>query len=260
VHRAIRKVLASARAGATVDLAREAVSMEMAVAGPIIISQCGAPNKWGKRYVRLLENETGRHFNTEEIVAFGKRAREIFETFCQQTITKRLLGDPSPILIRYLDQGIPEVSDVLGVPARVAPDLVVRSSRGLEVIDWKTGKKSPRDWLQVAVYDLYVRASEALSDDVPTHVHCAYLATNDVDPHELTTLDRMTAQEHIKDSFANMQELSDDPIINTAPADRFPARSGRHCAHCQFQKLCPHSAAGKSDEPIPASVDIDDEE
>jgi len=125
-----------------------------------------------------------------------------------------------------------------GTKIYAAPDFAYRTSGGVMVVDWKTGKPRESDGEQLLGYALYARATW----DVPLEkVECRVVYLPSLDEVEVPIhADSIRGfEERMGASIAHMQSLLDDRETNTASATSFPKTdSEKTCARCVFRRPC----------------------
>ncbi|HET6204863.1 MAG TPA: PD-(D/E)XK nuclease family protein [Planctomycetota bacterium] len=125
-----------------------------------------------------------------------------------------------------------------GRKIHAVPDLALREGDDLVLFDWKTGRPSPTDRLQLAVYALY--AGEKLGARPPrVRGVLAYLNEGRLDGGPIVEEELDAAREGIRRSLAAMGEIHFDPDARALDPEPFPM-SGypRACPRCNFRELC----------------------
>lgn len=255
VHKVIRDALEKAANGITVDAKDEIALGQIALLQGILESMDPAnhsPNISPPLPTRYLRDAMDEPFSDDEINAADARIGELAGNFFALPLVQTVLANPQMILIPFLDPPDPVLSECLGVPAYVKTDLVLKTSDGYCLIDWKTGRYKEEHRDQALVYDVYLRRSLKLQDSALTKVYCVYLSDSWTEPEPLTFTaeEREDALFRIHKGFEAMQTKSAHPVINTGHREDFPAQpSMRACRYCPFQVLCEEAATKVVNDP-----------
>lgn len=123
------------------------------------------------------------------------------------------------------------------------------------IIDWKTGKPSEADRMQLALYALYAQSKWGWNP-LETNLTAAYLYPDfHADSFTPSQIDIEAARELAKASFNEMLEL--EPVVGPAQIDNFPMTDDTwNCRWCRFQGICVgaarlESTTGLSEEESP---------
>lgn len=123
-----------------------------------------------------------------------------------------------------------------GVKVFAAPDLVFVAEGRLHVIDWKSGRRSDDDHLQVLL-SAYCLGLDHPGVELRPVLH--YLLAGDgVTPEVPNDLESFVA-ETVEPGLKAMRDLLEDPMENAPlPEGEFPRRESGLCSHCNFSRLC----------------------
>jgi superfamily I DNA/RNA helicase/RecB family exonuclease len=145
---------------------------------------------------------------------------------------------------------IPVVGD--RATLRGAIDRVERDSQGrIVVVDFKTGKRAPaggslRDDPQLGAYQLAVRHGAALADEAGSDIRegGAELVHLRIDDSSLPKVQWQPPQAPGEDG-RTAAEMQVQAAAETIRSERFVARPGPACRHCQFTRVCPAGPSGR---------------
>lgn len=252
VHRTIAKVLWGLVGGRPVDIAVEAENAMGAFVDSVLASMRGTGDK------RFLNHVFGPEFEYEELEAATRSIGAMIGNFAEFPFVKSLMADPSPIMIRYLDCDRPEISTAFGFPSWIKMDLALRQPGRFDIVEWKTGRPTAEHVLQAQIYDAFLWSSEMLQPGAVTEVHLVYLKTGHIERHVFDAADRKLAVLRAEEGYKTLASLFAAGIPACLDPARFPTRPGRHCAGCNFQGLCPDSAARRAEAATAAPLQIDD--
>lgn len=234
IHRRIRKMIAIEMAGLPRNAADEAaaacrefaLAVEMGAALPL--------EKLRKGRVKFLRQQQGHAISPVEIVRWQEHIRNCLTMWDRMDAVDELLANKAHILREFLDPTSPIFSDVLGVPAYLKTDVVLRTADRAMIYDWKTGKPSESDAKQAATYDAFIRAHFHLDDAALVEARFVYLTEGTVRDFSFE------ADERAELLWQIGEEYTDLVITDSNPSEkRFPARPNRQCTYCPFQALCP---------------------
>ncbi|MHB9149424.1 MAG: PD-(D/E)XK nuclease family protein [Thermoleophilia bacterium] len=123
-----------------------------------------------------------------------------------------------------------------GVKIFAAPDLVYVAEGRLHVIDWKSGRRSDDDDVQVLL-SAYCVGLENPDAELRPVLHYL-LADDSVTPDIPGDLEGFVA-ETVEPGLKAMRDLLQDPMENAPlPEGEFPRRESGLCSHCNFSRLC----------------------
>lgn len=141
-------------------------------------------------------------------------------------------------------KSFPVAGTLAGTPAGtkvwVQMDLARHEDEMIYLYDWKTGQIDPQELRQqLAVYGLYIQHAWPEWANLPI-VGIGYaLSQNRLLQFDLHSDALRAAQQSIKTSVAQLQELLVDPQANLAELRRFPMIDNLSvCRQCQFRELC----------------------
>jgi hypothetical protein len=127
--------------------------------------------------------------------------------------------------------------DFEGIKLFAIPDFAVFKD-GYLIYDWKTGKPSDKDVLQLSCYVLYAvykwKAHPAQVKVIP-----AYL-TQDLTPTPVEAVGVDEVKGYIRDSIEEMKSILSNVEENRADIEKCPkTESVWRCKNCKFQEICP---------------------
>ncbi len=124
-----------------------------------------------------------------------------------------------------------------GTKLYVVPDFAIRDE-GIRLYDWKTGKPSENDTLQLSCYALYAQSKwQARPHEIG--IFPVYLLEEKIALNPIETIDADTVRTFLRHSIKEMRSLlkegSDNEII---PAQCTKTEITARCARCFFQEIC----------------------
>jgi len=179
----------------------------------------------------------------EVLKEFAEKARRAVRAVSELTLYRALLAlDRSQYL--WIDPAAEKFSeetyfDVPPFQAIAAPDLVYREGETVTVLDWKTGKRSQDDPLQVAAAGVWARGRLTLPG-AKLRGAVGYLAGGEAAPFALDDALAARAEETIRRDMEEMAGFLRHREGNI-PLDEesFPRHHSRgFCRHCEFQQIC----------------------
>lgn len=157
------------------------------------------------------------------------------ENFCSLPLLERLLaiGRDNWLSVEAFDSFI-----VDSVPVYVKIDCAVRLGDEVVIIDWKSGRPSPRHADQAACYGLYAMQKWDVGLDRLRAVP-VYLLTNETVEQAIAPEQALQMQERIVSSIQAMRAMLADPTANVAREEDFPPTDDTHlCRRCNFHEIC----------------------
>lgn len=127
--------------------------------------------------------------------------------------------------------------DFQGVKVFAVPDFALRSN-GYSLYDWKTGKPSENDLMQLSCYVLYAMAKWNASADA-IKIIPVYLADTSVSlvPKAPKPLDEV--RNYIQKGIEDMRACLSNEAENKADIVNFPrTEEAWRCRNCKFQEIC----------------------
>ena len=127
--------------------------------------------------------------------------------------------------------------DFEGVKTFAVPDFAVRDKEYI-LYDWKTGKFSQKDVLQLSCYILYaVNKWEVPVDSVK--IVPAYLGEERLSLKAISAVDIDSVKEYIRDSVNQMKAVLIDVSKNQADIEKcYKTEDCWKCKKCRFQEIC----------------------
>lgn len=226
VHRAAKRGLDAARGGRRVATARLVDGAAREARGRVRAAEDGVEP--------FLEDLEGRDHASgaglvEEVVEQVRRLAD-------HPVFQRLLRVPG----RILEVDRLHRDAVAGVPAYIAPDVVVDDGAGGRVVvDWKSGRVQDTATVdgQLAAYALYERERAAPARVVGVHADTR-AGTHRTVPFDDAVLDATAAA--IQERVAAMRAVLPDPDHDDAPVEGFRRleEGDPACARCRFRGPC----------------------
>ena len=110
--------------------------------------------------------------------------------------------------------------------------------KGYLLYDWKTGKRSDKDILQLSCYQLYaINKWKAPIDQIK--VIPVYLAEEKICLEPIKALKIKEVEEYIQDSVDQMKSVLFSLSENKADIDHCPKTDlSWRCRNCKFQEIC----------------------
>jgi len=155
--------------------------------------------------------------------------------FCESPLLDRLVAaEPDAWLaVEELDTFL-----VDRTPVYVKIDCAVRLDERTLLIDWKSGKRSPRDADQATCYALYAMQKWNVGFE-NLRALPIYLLTDETSEQTITAEQALAMQERIVSSMHVMREVLADPAANVAREEDFPMTDEmRCCQQCNFHEIC----------------------
>ncbi|MFH1038244.1 MAG: PD-(D/E)XK nuclease family protein [PVC group bacterium] len=129
--------------------------------------------------------------------------------------------------------------DVPPYQAMAAPDLVLRDKNRVLIVDWKTGRESDGDRLQMEAGALWA-AQRLKEDGKELWAALAYLKSGLIKEFPVSGDDLCRAEQSIRGNMEAMSRYLEDPAQNIPLAqESFPVHnSDKLCRYCDFQEIC----------------------
>lgn len=188
-----------------------------------------------KRIARLHEHQYDGDLSKARTDRIRAKVLRCLETFFElPTLAPIREADPEDILL-VEDTGGFSVDERT---VHAIPDLVLRRGEEVLLVDWKSGRPSPSDPLQMAVYGLF--AGERLRARPPrVRGLLAYLGESHLQEPPLDDAALEEALATIRSSLAAMAALHFDPDRESRPLEGFPMDGyPTSCRRCNFRELC----------------------
>lgn len=196
-----------------------------------------------KAHPPLFEIYYDRVPSPEELRGFAEKARQSIRAIQESTRYRSLLAlDPENYL--WIDPAAEKFSeetcfDVSPFQAIASPDLVYREGGKVAVLDWKTGRKSEDDPVQLAAAGVWARRRWKLPESA-IRLELVYLASGETEETAFDAARAARAEETIRRDMAEMAAFLRDPGRNI-PLDEesFPRHHSQgFCRRCEFQQIC----------------------
>lgn len=124
-----------------------------------------------------------------------------------------------------------------GIKVFAIPDFALKKDKYV-LYDWKTGKPSEKDRLQLSFYILYAMQKWNLNlEDID--ISAVYLIQDDVSFLPIEPVDMKTVKEYITESIIKMKNLLSDVENNKADISNFDRTDQDwRCKNCKFKEIC----------------------
>ena len=128
--------------------------------------------------------------------------------------------------------------DFEGTKVFAVPDFAVLNSDYL-LYDWKTGRRTEKDTLQLSCYALYA-LNKWGADREKIKIFPVYLSEEKVDISEAECIELEKVKEYIRQSILAMKSVLSDAEKNQADINLCQKTTdNRRCLRCKFQEICP---------------------
>ena len=128
--------------------------------------------------------------------------------------------------------------DFEGTKVFAIPDFAIRDGQEYLLYDWKTGKGSEKDILQLSCYVLFAMSKWQVSED-KIKIIPAYLAQNESMPLSVEAMTPGQVKGYIRQSIEAMKGVLTDVRTNKADIANFAKTdNSRRCQKCKFQEIC----------------------
>jgi len=127
--------------------------------------------------------------------------------------------------------------DFEGTKVFAIPDFALKSNKYF-LYDWKTGKPSDKDMLQLSCYVLYAIGKwNIFEEDVC--VVPVYLNQEEVSFEQVKALSVTEVKAYMRDSISKMKEVLTNSSNNIADIQKcFKSKAVWKCKSCKFQEIC----------------------
>lgn len=233
IHKHIRRMIAAEMAGISLEVGRQA---DTACREFSIAVEAGATlpiEKVRRDRSKFLRQERGLPFTPQEIARFHEHIRRCLKAWRDHEETRDLLAHHQHIIREFLDPEKPLLTNALGVPSYLKPDVILQHGNTVTIYDWKSGKPSESDEKQASIYDAFARAHFQLDETANVEVRFVYLADGSSRTFTFDTDQRAQLLWQIQEDYTDLV------ITDAKPDPRlFPPKPNRQCERCVFQFLC----------------------
>ncbi|MDD4295156.1 MAG: PD-(D/E)XK nuclease family protein [Candidatus Omnitrophica bacterium] len=119
------------------------------------------------------------------------------------------------------------------------PDFALKDGDDYVLYDWKTGKRSDKDALQLSLYILYASGKWKLK---PENIKIVPVYLNEDAPQIefINNVPLVEVQEYMLKSISDMKEVLSDPANNIIDIKLCPVTQETwRCKNCKFKEVCP---------------------
>ena len=128
--------------------------------------------------------------------------------------------------------------DFEGTKVFATPDFAIRDGKECLLYDWKTGKGSEKDILQLSCYLLYAMNKWQVSEN-QVKIIPAYIAQDEFLPSPVEAIASEQIRDYIRQSIDGMRNVLVDVRSNKADIGNFPKTDNlKGCQRCKFQEIC----------------------
>ncbi|MDD5194258.1 MAG: PD-(D/E)XK nuclease family protein [Candidatus Omnitrophica bacterium] len=187
-----------------------------------------------KHNLNLFEHyynrELSRGFLAEKLVKAQRSITNIYSCGLLETISG--LSKDCILRVDELDS-----FDFEGIKIFAVPDFAIKNEL-YTLYDWKTGKPTDKDALQLSCYTLYAHDKwKATIDNI--QLVPVYLAQEEVSLNPIKALKTEEVKTYIRSSISEMKSCLKDASANIADIDKLPkTNDGWRCKNCRFQEIC----------------------
>ncbi len=187
-----------------------------------------------KRNLNLFEHYYKRELTQEELKAKLSKAQRSIATFYECGFLESLEGLPESA---YLAVDELDSFDFEGTKIFAVPDFALRNDVYV-LYDWKTGRSSDNDALQLSCYSLYAQAKWQ-ADPVSIRIVPVYLAEVDFAVNPLTAKPAEELKTYMRESICRMKDCLLNVASNKADEKKMvPTEEIWRCKNCKFQEIC----------------------
>ncbi|MCP4651824.1 MAG: PD-(D/E)XK nuclease family protein [Candidatus Omnitrophica bacterium] len=234
VHQAIKWILRTMLngEGVTLDQARNTIKHQLVKTWEQ--SRSSAWEKNIKNNLNLLEHYYKREPTREELSRRIRKAVESIYNFYNSGLIDNFskLEKENFLTIDELDS-----FNFEGVKTFAIPDLAIKTNKYC-LYDWKTGKPSEKDVLQLSCYVLYAVSKWGL-DPEDVNIIPIYLTQKGFSTDAVMPVNIDIVKTHIRGSLAEMRAVLLDVKNNKIDAKLCPkAEDSWRCKNCKFQEIC----------------------
>jgi hypothetical protein len=185
----------------------------------------------------LVEHAYSDPVAAQQWQAMRQRLERCLHNFMGMPLLQRMRQAPR---LSWLGLEALSSFELEGATIVVKPDFAWRNPAGqVEMVDWKSGSRSPAAHRQMAVYGLFAQREWGLGG-ANMLAHVAYLDSGEVETFELTAAHMEVARAEIRTSVQRMQALARPPPGSDVPQKEAFAQVADHavCGRCNFRRIC----------------------
>ncbi|MFH1503948.1 MAG: PD-(D/E)XK nuclease family protein [Candidatus Omnitrophota bacterium] len=187
-----------------------------------------------KRNLNLIEHYYKREPSREDLALKLKKVTRSIRNFYESGLFKKFCGLKEENFLR-LDEL--DSFDFEGTRVFAIPDFAVKSDK-CTLYDWKTGKPSDKDILQLSCYTLYAMKKWQFEPDQIELVP-ACIAQEPAVFNLIEGIDINEVQEYVRGSISEMKAVLADVKENKINIDKCPkTKDTWRCSNCKFQEIC----------------------
>ena len=188
-----------------------------------------------KQNLNLFEHYYGPELSRDDLALKMTKVTKSIRNFYSSELFSSLsnISQENILAVDALD-----FFDFSGVRMFAIPDFALKSSDEYVLYDWKTGKPSEKDVLQLSCYILYAQNKWAVFADKISVVP-VYLAMDDVLFDPVIPIDQSKVREYIENSISQMRAVLTDQENNKISIDNCPRTKNEWlCKKCRFREIC----------------------
>ena len=187
-----------------------------------------------KQITGLFEHEYGRLVLKDKWEELFKSAEECLINFYNSGAYDTIKNTPKENWI-FLEDFLG--FDFEGTQIYLSIDFAIKEGDKVILYDWKTGKESDQEELQLSCYALFILNKWNIPPkNITARVYNLKLNKEKefvINPELIEK-----TKDHIRKSIQEMQGLLEDKENNVANKDNFPIEEGPFCGWCNFKKIC----------------------
>ncbi|MCK4809441.1 MAG: PD-(D/E)XK nuclease family protein [Candidatus Omnitrophica bacterium] len=187
-----------------------------------------------KYNLNLFEHYYKRELTREELVLRLQKVTKSIRNIYNSGLLESFSGLPreSFLSIDELDS-----FNFEGVKSFAVPDFAVRDG-AYTLYDWKTGKPSENDVLQLSCYVLYATRKWGVKTE-EVRIVPVYLVREKVSLEPIKAVNVAEVKQYIRDSLKEMKSVLSDVAGNKADIASCPKTNNSwRCERCKFQEIC----------------------
>lgn len=184
-----------------------------------------------KRNLNLFEHYYNVDVSNEDIREKMQKAAKCIKNFYQSGVLNGLKAQEI-ISVDQFDSFICE-----GVKVFAIPDLVLKKDNYI-LFDWKTGKPSEKDCMQLSFYIHYAMDKWGIAED-DVQIVPVYLAEDKVAIEDIAPIHLDTMLVYMHESYDSMKAVLSDLDNNVADIALCPkTEDAWRCNNCKFKEIC----------------------
>lgn len=188
-----------------------------------------------KQNLNLFEHYYNRELTRNQLRVKLEKVDKSLKNFYQSGLFAELSKLPAEsfLTIDELDSFNFEGTRIFAIP-----DFALLSGGQYRLYDWKTGKRSDDDILQLSCYGIYAMDKWLVSAE-QIKIIPVYLNQDNFSLVPAKPIPSQELKNYIRTSIRTMRESLKDPVTNRADIIDFPKTDDtKRCQRCKFQEIC----------------------